>query len=156
MPEGCGTWPASMWEVGQDWPDQGEIGILEGVNDDGTDQATLHTDSNCTVGGTRTMAGTSTDDNCDVNATGNSGCGVKINDASSYGPTFNAVGGGFCAMERSDAGVKVWLWSRNSGSIPSDVLGGATSVDTDNWGTPLADCGLPKNIVRYDVALWAA
>ncbi|TBU22209.1 endo-1,3(4)-beta-glucanase-like protein [Dichomitus squalens] len=138
MPEGCGTWPA-VWEVGQDWPDQGEIDILEGVNDDGTDQATLHTGSNCTVGGLRTMTGTSTGDNCDVNATGNSGCGVKSNDASSYGPTFNAAGGGFYAMERSDAGVKVWFWSRNSGSIPSDVLSGATSVDTDDWGTPFAD-----------------
>ena len=85
------------------------------------------------------MTGTSTGDNCDVDATGNSGCGVTSNDASSYGPTFNAAGGGFYAMERSDAGVKVWFWSRNSGSIPSDVLNGATSVDTDNWGTPFAD-----------------
>ena len=85
------------------------------------------------------MTGTPTGDNCDVDATGNSGCGVTSNDASSYGPTFNAAGGGFYAMERSDAGVKVWFWSRNSGSIPSDVLNGATSVDTDNWGTPFAD-----------------
>ena len=62
------TWPA-VWEYGQDWPDQGqydsrlafasslttgpwayffptgEIDILEGVNDHGTDQATLHTTS---------------------------------------------------------------------------------------------------------------
>ncbi|TBU64696.1 laminarinase [Dichomitus squalens] len=138
MPQGCGTWPA-VWEVGQDWPNQGEIDILEGVNDHGPDQATLHTNSGCTVGGTRTMTGTSTGDNCDVNATGNSGCGVTSTDASSYGPAFNAAGGGFYAMERSNSGVKVWLWLRNSGSIPNDVLNGGTSVDTDKWGTPLAD-----------------
>ncbi|EJF56125.1 endo-beta-glucanase [Dichomitus squalens LYAD-421 SS1] len=139
MPQGCGTWPA-VWEYGQDWPNQGEIDILEGVNDHATDQATLHTTSGtCIHTCTRTMTGTSVGDNCDVNATGNSGCGVTSNDASSYGPAFNAAGGGFYAMERSDAGVKVWFWSRNSGAIPSDVLGGATSVDTDNWGTPFAD-----------------
>ncbi|KAK7692230.1 hypothetical protein QCA50_003855 [Cerrena zonata] len=26
MPQGCGTWPAA-WEVGDDWPNQGEVDI---------------------------------------------------------------------------------------------------------------------------------
>ncbi|KAJ6534325.1 hypothetical protein B0H19DRAFT_1241464 [Mycena capillaripes] len=61
MPQGCGTWPA-VWETGGVWPagvsillpvatylpllilyDQGETDILEGVNDQGSDQSTLHT-----------------------------------------------------------------------------------------------------------------
>lgn len=27
MPQGCGTWPAA-WEVGDDWPNQGEVDIV--------------------------------------------------------------------------------------------------------------------------------
>ena len=60
MPEGCGyvnvyvewkmvnltasisTWPA-VWEVGDDWPNQGEVDIVEGVNNVSPNQATLHT-----------------------------------------------------------------------------------------------------------------
>ena len=36
-------------------------------------------------------------------------------------------------MERTNSFIKVWFWSRNSGSVPSDVQNGATSVNTDNW-----------------------
>lgn len=86
----------------------------------------------------RTMTGTSVGDSCDVAATGNGGCGVSSNDAKSYGPAFNKAGGGFYAMERSDAGVKIWFWRRSSCKIPSEVLSGAEQIDTDKWGTPFA------------------
>ncbi len=71
--------------------------------------------------------------NCDVAATGNSGCGVQATSANSYGPGFNSAGGGFYAMERTSSFIKVWFWSRTAGNIPSDVLNGAASVNTDNW-----------------------
>lgn len=32
MPSGCGLWP-SIWMVGPNWPNGGEIDIVEGVND---------------------------------------------------------------------------------------------------------------------------
>ncbi|KAJ6615140.1 laminarinase [Mycena sp. CBHHK59/15] len=138
MPQGCGTWPA-LWTVGANWPNQGEIDILEGVNDQGPNQATLHTNAGCTMPASRTQTGTSTGNNCDVAATNNAGCGVKLSDSKSYGPTFNSNGGGWYAVERTNAFIKVWFWSRNAGTVPSDISSGSTSVNTDNWGTPVAN-----------------
>ena len=59
--------------------------------------------------------------------------------ADSYGPAFNANGGGFYAMERSERGVKVWFWPRHAKHIPHDIRTGAYEVNTDHWGTPIAD-----------------
>ncbi len=59
--------------------------------------------------------------------------------ANSYGPAFNANGGGFYAMERSEKGVKIWFWPRHSRHIPRDVRHGEREVDTSRWGTPVAD-----------------
>lgn len=36
-------------------------------------------------------------------------------------------------MERTPNFIKVWFWSRQDGSVPSDVKNGHTSLDTDNW-----------------------
>ncbi|RDB27908.1 putative glycosidase C21B10.07 [Hypsizygus marmoreus] len=137
MPQGCGTWPA-LWTVGADWPNKGEIDILEGVNDKGPNAATLHTNAGCTMPSSRSQTGTSTGNNCDSAATNNAGCGVKFTDSRSYGPTFNSNGGGWYAMERTTSYIKVWFWSRAATNVPSDVKNGATSVNTSNWGTPIA------------------
>jgi hypothetical protein len=61
------------------------------------------------------------------------------------------------AMERTDSEIKIWFWSRNDRSIPSDVRNAPISIDTSSWGTPFADfpntdCDLashfgPNNIV---------
>ncbi|RDX40067.1 laminarinase [Lentinus brumalis] len=137
MPVGCGTWPA-VWEVGSNWPNGGEIDILEGVNDVSPNQATLHTNSGCSMPASRSQTGSSTGNNCDVAATNNAGCGVKAPSSNSYGSAFNSAGGGWYAMERTNSFIKIWFWSRNSGSVPSDVKNGATTINTSNWGTPFA------------------
>nr|VWO97482.1 Mixed-linked glucanase [Ganoderma boninense] len=94
----------------------------------------------CTAGGSRSMTGTSVGTNCDVAATVNAGCPVLDTSPKSFGESFNSNGGGFFAMERSSAGVKVWFWPQHASNIPSDVLNvGATSVNTASWGTPMAD-----------------
>ncbi|KAF7763643.1 CAZyme family GH16 [Agaricus bisporus var. burnettii] len=130
MPEGCGTWPA-VWTVGADWPNQGEVDILEGVNDQGTNQATLHTSAGCTMPNSRAETGTVVGNDCQ----GNNGCGVKFREGNSYGPSLNRNGGGWFAMERTNSFIKVWFFPRG-GNVPSDVSSGASSVNTDNWGTP--------------------
>ena len=93
---------------------------------------TLHTGANCAMPASRAMTGTPTNNNCDVNTDGNSGCGVQAPTANSYGPSFNANGGGWYAMERTNSFIKVWFFPRNGG-IPSDVSSGARSVNTNNW-----------------------
>ncbi|KAG6888284.1 hypothetical protein C0995_009398 [Termitomyces sp. Mi166 len=154
MPRGCGTWPA-IWTVGSDWPNQGEIDIVEGVNDMGPNTATLHTNA-----GESTLQPTlatsrrsyenlprrSTGNNCDVAATNNVGCGVKFSDSRSYGPTFNSNRGGWFAMERTTSFIKVWFWPRTAGNVPPDVKNGARSVNTDNWAVigPVALLSTPR------------
>ncbi|KAF8839838.1 2 beta-glucan [Paxillus ammoniavirescens] len=154
MPQGCGTWPA---EVGADWPNEGEIDIVEGVNDQSPNQSTLHTSANCTMPSSRAMTGTSTGTDCDVYDTNNAGCGVLNDDTESYGPTFNGAGGGWYAIERTSTFIKIYFWERGSASVPSDVIFPGTTVNTGNWGTPSAyfpntDCNFsthfgPQNII---------
>ncbi|KZV64904.1 glycoside hydrolase family 16 protein [Peniophora sp. CONT] len=135
MPQGLGTWPA-IWENGDNWPNGGEVDILEGVNDVTPDATTLHTSAGCTMPSSRSMTGSATGTDCNAAANGNAGCGVHISDANSYGPAFNANGGGWYAMERTNNFVKVWFFARNDGSVPADIKNGASSINTDNWGTP--------------------
>ncbi|KAJ7289286.1 glycoside hydrolase family 16 protein [Mycena rebaudengoi] len=138
MPQGCGTWPA-VWETNeQNWPSGGETDIVEGVNDQGNNQVTLHTLGGCTMPFSRAQTGTSLQLDCDYTVNGNTGCGVNVGQAASYGPTFNGGGGGWYALERTGTFISVWFWPRNSGSVPEDVRAGGTSVNTAAWGTPVA------------------
>ncbi|GJE87869.1 glycoside hydrolase family 16 protein [Phanerochaete sordida] len=111
---------------------------IEGVNDQSPNAMTLHTGANCAMPASRTMTGTATNNNCDVNTDGNSGCGVQAPSANSYGPSFNANGGGWYAMERTNSFVKVWFFPRNAGNVPNDVKAGPATINTDTWGEPTA------------------
>ena len=106
---------------------------IEGVNDESPNAMTLHTGADCSMPASRTMTRTATVNNCDVNTDGNTGCGVQAPTANSYGPSFNAIGGGVYAMERTDDFIKVWFWPRNAGNVPNDVRNPGGSVNTDNW-----------------------
>ncbi|KAF8270879.1 2 beta-glucan [Lactarius quietus] len=129
IPQGCGTWPA-VWELGDNWPygfclqfscRQGEADIVEGVNDQAPNLSSCtqsrcvkcHRCLRCTMPASR-------------DETGNAGCGVQTTIPNSYGPAFNYNGGGWCVIS---------LFASN---IPSDVLNGASSIDTDKWGSPTA------------------
>lgn len=96
MPGGiCGTWPA-FWMVGADWPNNGEIDIIEGVNDQSTNEMTLHTGDGCSLSSSGSMTGTLSTSNCYVNAPNqyaNQGCGISTGNTQTYGSGFNANGG---------------------------------------------------------------
>jgi hypothetical protein len=57
----------------------------------------------------------------------------------SYGPPFNANGGGWYAIERTDSFIKAWFWERTNHSVPPDVKSHKHTVNTDKWGIPAAN-----------------
>ncbi|TFY60538.1 hypothetical protein EVJ58_g5086 [Rhodofomes roseus] len=161
MPQGCGTWPA-VWEADdQVGTSSGEVDILEGVNDVAPNSVTLHTTGTCTMPENRTQLGSTLSTNCsssDTLSDGNNGCSVDAPYTASYGKVFNTYGGGYYAMERTAAYIRVWFWSRNDSSIPSDITSGASSVDTDNWGQPIAffpdtDCDIGSVLKRNNIII---
>jgi len=147
MPTGCGTWPA-WWLVGPNWPNSGEIDIIEGVNTQTNDATTLHTSNGCTMSssnapftgtwslGTNGQPAT----NCYISApnqANNQGCGIQAAQGT-YGEGFNNEGGGVFAAEWTNQHIQVFYFNRNS--IPKDIS--ADVPDPTSWGKPYAYFGL--------------
>ncbi|KAI0090040.1 concanavalin A-like lectin/glucanase domain-containing protein [Irpex rosettiformis] len=138
MPTGCGTWPA-FWTNGPNWPNNGEIDIVEGVNDYTNNQATIHTAPGCTLSSSSSSAlgisGTLVGGTvCAAALTGNQGCGVRSPQTNSFGASFNSNNGGVYAMQWDNDGVSVFFFPRNN--IPDDIT--ANAPLPQNWGTPMA------------------
>ncbi|KAJ8131649.1 hypothetical protein O1611_g1974 [Lasiodiplodia mahajangana] len=135
-PYGCGTWPA-LWLTDQNnWPDHGEIDVMEAVNQatDGN-QMTLHTTKGCSVGGVkRKMTGSSITTNCYNGTDDNAGCGVTSS-TDSYGTGYNDQNGGIMALEWRSQGIRMWSFGRDS--IPSDIT--SQTPDPSTWGEAVAD-----------------
>jgi hypothetical protein len=99
-PRGCSLWPA-FWTVGPNWPNSGEIDIIEYVNTDSTVATTLHTNGGCDQGSEWTGSfsgqwswGAVPNDNCDVNAPdqgANVGCNI-VGAPNAVGNAFNNNG----------------------------------------------------------------
>jgi len=128
----CGSWPA-FWTVGDNWPNNGEIDIIEGVNTNTVNQMTLHTSSGCVMNsGFRNMSGKSLSLDCDAFDNGNAGCGVQATNPGSYGRGFNALGGGAYVMELTANGVKIWFFARKD--MPSDIA--SNTPNPNYWRIP--------------------
>ncbi|KIJ49472.1 glycoside hydrolase family 16 protein [Sphaerobolus stellatus SS14] len=142
MPEGCSTWPA-FWTLTQagPWPVGGEIDIIEGVNLNTHNLASLHTSPNCTVPvDPDLLQGTVTSDNCDTQVNFNQGCGANFTGPATYGSPFNKQGGGWYVMERrASTGISVWFWSRTDFNVPPSIEFGSPILEPSFlWGLPQA------------------
>ncbi|PGH36908.1 endo-1,3(4)-beta-glucanase [[Emmonsia] crescens] len=137
MPGGiCGTWPA-FWTFGPNWPNNGEIDIIEGVHEQAGNFMAMHTRSGCSITNSGSFTGRILTPNCDVNAPGqpaNAGCSIASSDPVSYGARFNANGGGVYAMEITTSAVTIWFFPRNA--IPGDIHAG--TPNPGSWPTPMA------------------
>src|ERR1700761_4477981 len=99
--------------------------------------------------------------NCDTNVNFNQGCGIQTSPAAvSYGPAFNANGGGWYAMERTTEFVKVWFWPRyGSPEPPLDVRFNLGGVDTTLWGKPASffpssdTCDLESKLAAHNIII---
>ncbi|KAF2259973.1 mixed-linked glucanase precursor, partial [Lojkania enalia] len=158
----CGTWPA-FWLLSatQEWPNGGEIDILEGVNDYESNSVTLHTSAGCMVENstspndttmnldTRTFTGHMATQDCDVNASNqdkNVGCTIRapvagLHSTPTYGQQFNDIQGGVYAMEWTTEYISTWFFPRNanttsSATQPLDSI--TTAPNPSTWPTPLA------------------
>ncbi len=137
MPGGiCGTWPA-FWMVGADWPNNGAIDIVEGVNDQASNSMTLHTSQGVVVNNNTDFSGDLVSANCDIDAPDqptNAGC--SIGDASNltFGTNFNDQGGGVFATEWTSTAIKIWYFAR--GTFPDDIVSGTPDPTSNAWGTP--------------------
>jgi hypothetical protein len=180
MPYGCGTWPAFWSADVPNWPNNGEIDILEGVNGYTKNQASLHTATGCTIpadyGSSGTLAATT---NCAAYETTNQGCGQLSSQTNSYGKGFNDNGGGVYASQSifmpllfsrrliiainsvrwESSGISIYFFPRES--IPSDITAGAPQPST--WGTPAGNwpntnCDpatfLKNHQIIFDTTLW--
>lgn len=127
----CGSWPA-FWTYGPDWPNAGEIDIMEGVNTQLTNDVTLHTSGGCSMNNPNSQPG-SVLSNADCSGTG--GCGQTTTDPSNYGTGFNDIGGGVYAMEWTNEAIAVYFFPRYA--IPDDISSG--NPDPSTWGTPLTN-----------------
>ncbi|KAJ7224154.1 glycoside hydrolase family 16 protein [Mycena pura] len=135
MPHGPTVWPA-YWSVGPNWPNKGEIDIIEGVGDSTTNQMTLHTSAGCTLDTNHAdeFTGKVSTTNCESANGNNDGCGITDFSPQAYGHDFNTIAGGVTAHTVSAAGIKIWSFARTA--IPADITAG--KPDPDSWGKPAA------------------
>lgn len=166
MPSGCGSWPAVL-TFGPDYPEHGEVDVVEGVNLQTTDVITLHTgvgrcvmpDEGATGRGEQRGRQRTTDCSSDA---GLVGCSVAAsqgggggNRTASFGADFNkARGGVFAQLWDADVGISIYFIPRaaieraaaEGGEDDSRKSAGARRAprpvlsppDPSTWGLPEA------------------
>ncbi|GAA6062619.1 hypothetical protein JCM10212_002213 [Sporobolomyces blumeae] len=135
MPQVCGAWPA-IWSTGDNWPQGGEIDIVEFVSHQSMNSFSVHTGDGCWAGSSgytgRAMLATQNALNCAAEQTSAQGCGFRTtrNNTAGMGANFN--GGGVYVVEWSSAGIKAWMFERDQ--VPNDLK--SKTPDPASWTKP--------------------
>ncbi|KAF9512713.1 glycoside hydrolase family 16 protein [Hydnum rufescens UP504] len=173
IPWGWAVWGA-FWTVGRDWPDHGEIDIVEGVNLASQNQMTVHSAPGCTIDtesttpegfkvNFRTSSITST--SCGSSPSNNGGCGFVDTNDLSFGQALNDAGGAVYAMLWTADGIKIWTFPRSD--VPADITNQNPSPST--WDArylkaawPSSTCAtkqfFQQHAITFDITLcgdWA-
>lgn len=119
--------------TGANWPNNGEIDILEGISLQTKALYSMHTSNGCTFS-KQTQLGTVVGGNCYGGATNNQGCGTTASSTNSYGAGLNSAGGGAYVVEWTSAFIKIWWYPK--GSVPADISN--AKPDQTKRGTPQA------------------
>ncbi|KAI9568719.1 concanavalin A-like lectin/glucanase domain-containing protein [Boletus coccyginus] len=133
IPHGCSVWPA-FWGFGRNWPDGGEIDIMENINLHTNNLMAVHTTQGCYHSGNTDQLGTTGTTDCSQG----SGCTVEETSLNSYSLGFADAGGGVFATQFGVSGIFIWFWSRPD--IPSSIsrATSTSSMDISSWGIPSA------------------
>ncbi|GAA6018615.1 hypothetical protein JCM11491_006167 [Sporobolomyces phaffii] len=135
MPQVCGAWPA-IWSTGENWPQGGEIDIVEYVSHQSMNSFSVHTGEGCWAGSGgytgRAMLATQNALNCNADATAAQGCGFRTRRNNTAGIGANYNGGGLYVLEWSSAGIKAWMFERDR--IPKDLAN--KTPNPSSWETP--------------------
>ena len=134
--------------LGPNWPDDGEIDIIEGINDNTNNAMTLHTSDGCSITNDTSFSGTMVYSDCYIYAAdqpSNAGCSIENQNTSSYGKSFNSIGGGVIATEWTSSAINIWWFPR--GTTPSDLTAG--NPDPASWSEPVAQYQGGCNIPTY-------
>ncbi|KAL2753782.1 glycoside hydrolase family 16 protein [Sodiomyces alcalophilus JCM 7366] len=136
-PSECGLWPA-YWLYGPEWPSNGEVDIIEGVNTATRNLLTAHTSDGCYLpkDAKQITTGDPISFNCASGRSNATGCSyfATYGDQSTYGSNFNDVGGGVYAMDWTPEDIRIWHWPRYA--VPRDII--EKKPDPQSWGRPTA------------------
>jgi hypothetical protein len=141
--------------LGPNWPNGGEIDIIEGVHNNAINAMALHTGPGCTVSDNTGFTGKMTSTSCVSPGSGNSGCGIAgtSNATNSYGVGFNANRGGIYATEITSSAINIWFFARGS-SVKANLL--SSSPNPSTWGPPMAKftgggCSIPNSFKNLQI-----
>ncbi|KAE9964132.1 hypothetical protein BLS_008628 [Venturia inaequalis] len=150
----CGIWPA-FWTLGSgSWPLNGEIDIIENVNEITRNKVSLHTGSTACAINKVPMQGSIVASDCRTLHNGvidNSvGCSVDSGSNADFGDPFNAGNGGTYAMQWTDTFIKTWFFPR--GSEPKSLS--CSAPDVTEFGTPdsfFSGCDIASNFKEHRI-----